>query len=73
MRTDEAAVAAQEQDDLYKVLGVDEDATEQEIKRAYRKLSVKYHPDKNNGDSRMFDQIREVELAVTMWQCRLQL
>jgi DnaJ-class molecular chaperone len=59
VRTDEAALAAQQEEDLYKVLGVDEDATDQEIKRAYRKLSVKYHPDKFNGDTRMFDQIRE--------------
>jgi len=49
-------------DDLYKVLGVDEEATDAQIKRAYRKLSIKYHPDKNPGDAsaaKMFNQIRE--------------
>ena len=36
---------------FYKILGVSEQATQEEIKRAYRQLSLKSHPDKNPGDS----------------------
>lgn len=36
---------------LYDILGVSKDATQDEIKKAYRKLSLKYHPDKHTGDT----------------------
>ena len=45
--------------DYYKVLGVDKGASDDEIKKAYRKLAHKYHPDKSGGDEAKFKEINE--------------
>ena len=49
--------------DLYAVLDVSPKATDEEIKRAYRKLVFQFHPDVNRGDSKAEDKIREINAA----------
>ena len=49
--------------DYYKTLGIDKNATQEEIKKAYRKLAVKYHPDKNKGDQTAENKFKEVAEA----------
>lgn len=50
-------------DDPYKVLGVSRDATDDEIKQAYRKLAKKYHPDRNPGDQEAAKKMQQVNAA----------
>ncbi len=45
--------------DYYKILGVTQNATEEDIKKAYRKLAHKYHPDKSGGNSERFKEVAE--------------
>ena len=49
--------------DYYKVLGVGKNASEEEIKKAYRKLARKYHPDRNGGDKQAEERFKEVSQA----------
>lgn len=50
-------------DDPYKVLGVSPNATDDEIKQAYRRLAKKYHPDRNPGDAEAAKKMQEVNAA----------
>lgn len=49
--------------DYYKILGVSKQASQEEIKKAYRKLAVKYHPDKNQGDKQSEERFKEISEA----------
>src|SRR5215212_10064339 len=52
--------------DYYEVLGVSQTASEQEIKSAYRKLAVKFHPDKNPGDAAAEEKFKEAAEAYSV-------
>ncbi|KAF1834384.1 TPR-like protein [Decorospora gaudefroyi] len=49
--------------DYYKILGLEKDATEQQIKKAYRKLAIVHHPDKNPDDVDAADRFKEIQEA----------
>ncbi|GAY43251.1 hypothetical protein CUMW_073060 [Citrus unshiu] len=52
--------------DYYKILEVDYDATDEKIRLNYRKLALKWHPDKHNGDSAVTAKFQEINEAYTV-------
>ena len=53
----------EDEDDYYKLLGVNRDASTKEIKKAFRALSLKYHPDRNPGDKKAHDLYIKINRA----------
>ena len=52
-----------QQKDYYKTLGISKDASPEEIKKAFRKLAIKYHPDKNKGDKQAEERFKDINEA----------
>ncbi len=61
LRRDENSIM--EYKDYYKILGVDRKASADDIRSAYRKLAMKYHPDKNPGDKKAEDKFKDINEA----------
>ncbi len=58
--------------DYYEILGVSRDASQEEIKKAYRRLAHKYHPDKEGGDEQKFKEINEAYQVLSNAEKRRQ-
>ena len=52
--------------DYYEVLGISRTAQQQDIKSAYRKLAIQYHPDKNSGDKEAEERFKEAAEAYSV-------
>ncbi|EGP91264.1 uncharacterized protein MYCGRDRAFT_66104 [Zymoseptoria tritici IPO323] len=63
VRNAELELKKSKRKDYYKILGVDKSATETEIKKAYRKLAVIHHPDKNPGDPDAENRFKDIQEA----------
>ena len=55
-----------ERKDYYKILGVNKDASQDDIKKAFRKLSIKYHPDRNQGSKQAEEKFKEIAEAYSV-------
>jgi molecular chaperone DnaJ len=53
-------------EDFYKTLNVDRDANQDQIKKAYRKLAIKYHPDKNAGNKKAEERFKKISEAYSV-------
>ncbi|HDS09359.1 MAG TPA: molecular chaperone DnaJ, partial [Firmicutes bacterium] len=52
--------------DYYEILGVNRDATQDDIKKAFRKLSLKFHPDRNPGNAEAEEKYKEISEAYSV-------
>ena len=57
--------------DYYEVLGVDRSASADDIKRSYRRLAMKFHPDRNPGDTEAEASFKEASEAYEVLFCRM--
>lgn len=60
MRNAELELKKSKRKDYYKILGVEKDASELDIKKAYRRLAIIHHPDKNPDDEEAAEKFKEI-------------
>lgn len=63
IRNAELELKKSQRKDYYKILGIEKDASDQEIKKAYRKLAIVHHPDKNPDDESAAERFKEIQEA----------